>query len=122
VAHNAAGALALRAEVSSAKGKRPKTLIFSCLRDKPVREMAQILFPLFEQVILVPIHSARATAMEEMEAAAKATGCLAVVSGSVLEALQWAKERGQGGAAVVSGSVYLVGEARPLLLGRGTKW
>jgi len=122
VAHNAAGALALRAEVSSAKGKRPKTLIFSCLRDKPVREMAQILFPLFEQVILVPIHSARATAMEEMEAAAKATGCLAVSAGSVLEALQWAKERGQGGAAVVSGSVYLVGEARPLLLGRGTKW
>jgi folylpolyglutamate synthase/dihydropteroate synthase len=28
------------------------TLIFSCLRDKPVAEMAQILFPLFDQVIL----------------------------------------------------------------------
>jgi dihydrofolate synthase/folylpolyglutamate synthase len=122
VAHNAAGAQALRAVVSNTEGKKPRTLIFSCLRDKPVREMAQILFPLFEQVILAPIHSARATAMEEMEAAAKATGILAVSARSVEEALQWARERGQGGAVVVSGSVYLVGEARPLLLGKGTKW
>ncbi len=29
----------------------PRTLIFSCLRDKPVAEMAQILFPLFDHVI-----------------------------------------------------------------------
>jgi dihydrofolate synthase/folylpolyglutamate synthase len=122
VAHNAAGALALRAVVNSIERKRPTTLIFSCLRDKPVREMAQILFPLFEQVILAPIHSARATAMEEMEAAAMATGSSAVCAKSVQEALQWARERGQGGAVVVSGSVYLVGEARPLLLGRGAKW
>ena len=29
--------------------EKPRTLIFSCLRDKPVAEMAQILFPLFEK-------------------------------------------------------------------------
>ena len=34
-------------------------------------EMAQILFPLFEQVIFAPIHSARATAMEDLVAAAR---------------------------------------------------
>ena len=98
------------------KGAKAGTLVFSCLKDKPAAEMAQILFPLFEQVILTPIHSPRATEMRELENAAKATGVPAVSAGSVREALHWAEKRGQGGAVVVSGSIYLVGEVRPLLL------
>jgi len=122
VAHNPAGAWAVRSGLSCVPGGRAaKTLVFSCLKDKPVVEMAQILFPLFEQVILAPIHSARATSMEEMEAAARAAGTSAVCTGSIPEALQLAKETGQGGTVVVSGSVYLVGEARSILLGGGLK-
>jgi dihydrofolate synthase/folylpolyglutamate synthase len=94
-------------------------LIFSCLRDKPVAEMAQILFPIFEQVIVAPIHSARAAPLEDLIAAAKVTGTQAVVAESVDDALCIA-ERSSGGAVVISGSVYLVGEARTLLLaGKG---
>jgi dihydrofolate synthase/folylpolyglutamate synthase len=120
VAHNPAGAWALRAGLSGLlSDTRPRHLIFSCLRDKPVGEMAQILFPLFEQVIFAPIHSARAAAMENLEAAGRATGTPAISAGSVREALQWAGERSQGGVVVVSGSVYLVGEARSQLLGEG---
>jgi dihydrofolate synthase/folylpolyglutamate synthase len=119
VAHNPAGAWALRAGVSDLETKQPRTLVFSCLRDKPAAEMAQILFPLFEQVIFAPIHSPRAATMADLESAARATGTLAVSAGSVQEALQWAEARGQGGVVVVSGSVYLVGEARSLLLGGG---
>ena len=81
--------------------------------------MAQILFPLFEQVILAPIHSARAALMERLEAAAQATGTSSLIAESVRQALQWASERGHGGTIVVSGSVYLVGEARSLLLAEG---
>jgi dihydrofolate synthase/folylpolyglutamate synthase len=120
VAHNPAGAWALRAGLSGLLSEdRPRRLIFSCLRDKPVGEMAQIFFPLFEQVIFAPIHSTRAAAMEDLEAAGRATGTPAVSAGSVREALQWAGEGGQGGVVVVSGSVYLVGEARSQLLGEG---
>ena len=120
VAHNPAGAWALRAGLSKLLSeKRSRRLIFSCLRDKPVGEMAQILFPLFEQVIFAPIHSARAAAMEDLEAAGRATGTPTVSAGSVREALLWAGECSQGGVVVVSGSVYLVGEARSLLLGEG---
>jgi dihydrofolate synthase/folylpolyglutamate synthase len=79
--------------------------------------MAQILFPLFDRVILAPIRSARAATMEDLEAAARATGSTAVHADSVQQALKWAGECGQGGAVVVSGSVYLVGEARSLLMG-----
>ena len=117
VAHNPAGAWALRAGLRSLLDRRaPRVLIFSCLRDKPVEEMAQILFPLFDRVILAPIHSARATAMEDLLAAAEATGARAVVADSAGGALRAAQEEAAGGVVVVSGSVYLVGEARAMLL------
>ncbi len=118
VAHNPAGAWALRAGLRSVfRDERARTLVFSCLRDKPAAEMAQILFPLFDRVILAPIHSARAAGMDDLLAAAKATGTAAVAAESVGKALEVAEQGAQGGAIVVSGSVYLVGEARSLLLG-----
>ena len=49
-------------------------LIFACLRDKPLREMTQILFPIFDHVVLAPIHSPRATEVADLLAAAEATG------------------------------------------------
>ncbi|MFZ1941668.1 MAG: folylpolyglutamate synthase/dihydrofolate synthase family protein [Terracidiphilus sp.] len=117
VAHNPAGAWALRAGLRNIlRDHDPRTLIFSCLRDKPVTEMAQILFPLFEQVIVTPIHTARAASVDDLLAAAKTTGTPAVAADSVREALRLAQERSTGGVAVVSGSVYLVGEARALLM------
>jgi dihydrofolate synthase/folylpolyglutamate synthase len=143
VAHNPAGAWALRAglrETLAAPG--PHVLVFSCLRDKPIAEMAQILFPLFDRVIFAPIASPRATPTADLLAAAAATGTPAVAASSVAEALIRARQtadvsgsvtghdfsraaspaqKDEGASApegmiVVSGSVYLVGEARALLL------
>ncbi|MGA2351241.1 MAG: folylpolyglutamate synthase/dihydrofolate synthase family protein [Terracidiphilus sp.] len=117
VAHNPAGAEALRSGLlKTLTEKCPRQLIFSCLRDKPVAEMAQILFPLFDQVIFAPIHSLRAASMQELETAARPTGTPTASADSVRQALQWSVERNKGGVAVISGSVYLVGEARSLLL------
>jgi dihydrofolate synthase/folylpolyglutamate synthase len=118
VAHNPAGAWALRAGLNAlvAEDRRPRILIFSCLRDKPVREMAQILFPLFEQVIIAPLHTARAASMQDLLSAAKGAGTPAVAAESVRDAMQLAENKGYGGVVVISGSVYLVGEARPMLL------
>jgi len=120
VAHNPAGAWALR---SSLRGilelRQPRTLVFSCLRDKPVAELGQILFPLFDEVILAPIRSSRAAAAADMLSAAQATGTRSTVATSVAEALDLAIKDTDGGIAVVSGSVYLVGEARTLLLPPG---
>lgn len=117
VAHNPAGAWALRAGLRDAFSlDHPRTLIFSCLRDKPIAEMAQILFPVFEQVILAPIHSPRAATLEDLLAAASTTGTPARAASDGAEALRMAEDAADGGAIVVSGSVYLVGEARTLLL------
>ena len=123
VAHNPAGAWALRAGLSplfASGGGKPRTLIFSCLRDKPVAELAQILFPLFEQVIFAPIHSARAADIGDLLAAAQAVGASALAAQSVSQALQLARSIAAGGAIVISGSVFLVGEVRTqLLAGKG---
>jgi dihydrofolate synthase/folylpolyglutamate synthase len=96
VAHNPAGAWALRASLSSLERRhgpaaKPSVLIFSCLRDKPVNELAQILFPLFDRVIFAPIHSARATPMPDLLAAAAATGTPATIAASIAEALALAE-------------------------------
>jgi dihydrofolate synthase/folylpolyglutamate synthase len=119
VAHNPAGAWALRAALNDLLSEgSPRTLIFSCLRDKPVAEMAQILFPLFDKVIVAPIHTSRATPLEELLAVTKATGTPACSAETVCQALDLAIEHGNKGVIVVSGSVYLVGEARTLLQAR----
>jgi dihydrofolate synthase / folylpolyglutamate synthase len=139
VAHNPAGAWALRAALRSEfglgePGGARATLLFGCLRDKPLAEMAQILFPLFDEVIFAPIASPRATPMADLLDAAGAVGVRARAAESVEEALVLAQSataisdkatgnRAAGGQAraglrVVAGSVYLVGEVRPLLLAR----
>jgi dihydrofolate synthase/folylpolyglutamate synthase len=117
VAHNPAGAWALRAALRPILETRsPRTLVFSCLRDKPLNEMAQILFPLFDQVVVAPIHNPRAAVLDDLLAAAAATGTPSMAANSVSDALRLAREHAVGGVAVVSGSVYLVGEARTILL------
>lgn len=117
VAHNPAGAWALRSGLRAIlEVRKPRTLIFSCLRDKPIAELAQILFPLFDHIILAPIRTSRAAPLQDLIAAAQATGTPVTAAASVPEALTLAAQLTDGGVAVISGSVYLVGEARTLLL------
>jgi dihydrofolate synthase/folylpolyglutamate synthase len=125
VAHNPAGAWALRAGLRDILPiQQFGTLVFSCLRDKPVNEMAQILFPVFERVIFAPIYSSRATPMRDLLAAASATGTAAFATASVGQAIELALEHAAERAGipiVVSGSVYLVGDVRTRLLARQTQ-
>ncbi|WP_348263573.1 bifunctional folylpolyglutamate synthase/dihydrofolate synthase [Telmatobacter sp. DSM 110680] len=122
VAHNPAGAWALRAGLRELlPDANLGTLVFSCLRDKPVVEMAQILFPIFEEVIFAPISSTRATPVRDLLAAAASTGTTAFAAASVGQAIELALEHAQAHPAkpiVVSGSVYLVGDVRTRLLAK----
>ena len=125
VAHNPAGVWALRAGLRDGfeglfAGK-PKILVFSCLRDKPLPELAQILFPIFDRVIFAPIASPRAAAMSDLLAAAEATGTHAQATDSIDVALEMAAGLGEGGVVVISGSVYLVGDARHALRETGRR-
>src|SRR5712691_8642090 len=46
VAHNPAGAWALRSTLSAAYQDRPLVFVFGAMRDKAIAEIAEILFPL----------------------------------------------------------------------------
>ena len=117
MAHNPAGAWALRSGFNAVFGQRtPRILVFGCLRDKPLPEMAQILFTEFDRVIFAPINSPRAVSLESLLEAARSLGTDAEAADSVDEALKLATRQGLGGVVVISGSVYLVGEARAILL------
>jgi dihydrofolate synthase / folylpolyglutamate synthase len=124
VAHNPAGAWALRAAISkmTEEEPRPLTLVFGCLRDKAIGEIASILFPLFDRVFLVPVDSPRAATMEELAAAAVATGSKFEQEPDAISALRDALEAAPAdGLIVVSGSVYLVGALRAQLASLASK-
>jgi dihydrofolate synthase/folylpolyglutamate synthase len=121
VAHNPAGAWALRSAVSAmldAHPGRPATLVFGCLRDKAIADMAQILFPLFDRVVVTPVDSPRTASRDELLAAAEVTGCQAVAADDASQALVLARQATPAnGLVVVAGSVYLVGRVRSLVAG-----
>jgi dihydrofolate synthase/folylpolyglutamate synthase len=112
VGHNPAGAWALRSVLADMT-EQPRVLIFGCLRDKPVREMAQILFPLFDRLFLTPVDSPRSASIEDLEASAIATGAVYEIMTDAHAALQRAQETVPSqGLIVGTGSVYLVGRLR----------
>ncbi|MGB9416239.1 MAG: folylpolyglutamate synthase/dihydrofolate synthase family protein [Acidobacteriaceae bacterium] len=114
VGHNPAGAWTLRAALAAEKPP-PRNLIFGCLDDKPVKELAQILFPLFERVLLVAVPSPRAASGDRLLAAAQSVSAAAELEPNFTAALTAVKDQD----AVITGSVYLVGEARALLIREG---
>ena len=114
VGHNPAGAWTLRAAIAADK-QPPRNLIFGCLEDKPVEELAQILFPLFDRVLLVAVPSPRAASGARLLAAAQSVGASATLEPNLATALTALTEEN----AVITGSVYLVGEARALLMTEG---
>jgi dihydrofolate synthase/folylpolyglutamate synthase len=115
VAHNPAGAEALALSLNTVmRYSKTSILIFSCLHDKPLHDLARILFPKFQKVLLTPIRSLRATPLEEMAAVAESVGARWELTHSVEEVIGRALET-KPDVIVVSGSVYLVGEVRKLL-------
>ncbi len=70
VAHNPAGAWALRSTLSAGYADRPLTFIFGAMRDKAIAEMAEILFPLAERVIATHADNPRSATPDEIREAA----------------------------------------------------
>ncbi len=116
VAHNPAGAWALRSALSEHFEGRPLVFLFGAMRDKAIGEMADVLFPLATSVVATQAASPRAAAPEEIRAAAARTGTEVVCEPGVPSALTRAQELGgKDGVVVITGSIYVVGEALALL-------
>ena len=92
--------------------------VLGVLSDKDVSELARTLFSPGDDVIAVPVGSARGAPVPDVVAAVNAAGAIAQAATSVEDGLERALElAGAAGAVLVVGSLYVVASAREHLLG-----
>jgi dihydrofolate synthase/folylpolyglutamate synthase len=127
VAHNPAGAWALRSTLSAAYQNlgnsgtgngREITMVFGVMRDKAIQEITEILFPIATHVIMTHANNPRSASPDEIRQAAArvAAGIDIEEADDVMSALDRARKvTGRGGLVVVTGSIYIVGEAMRML-------
>lgn len=112
VAHNPAGAWALRSTLSAQYENLALTFVFGAMRDKAIGEITEILFPVAEHVIATRADNPRSATPEEIRTAAVRTSAEIEEVQSVPQALEQARAlAGSTGVIVVTGSIYIVGEA-----------
>jgi dihydrofolate synthase/folylpolyglutamate synthase len=117
VAHNPAGAWALRSTLSTLYPERSLTFVFGAMRDKAIGQIAEILFPLAETVIVTHAESPRAATAQEIADLVRHIQTKVIQEESVTSALEAAKGlTGGNGVIVVTGSIYVVGQAMAILV------
>jgi dihydrofolate synthase/folylpolyglutamate synthase len=113
-AHNPAGARALVRYIERFYPGRRIRIVYGAMRDKALEEMSAILFPLASQVIVTAPSQARA-ARPETIASLIEHPCVRVAP-SLNEALGLVRGAEPDEAIFITGSLFLVGEARAILL------
>ena len=108
-AHNPAGVRALIRYLERFYPDRKRWIIFGAMRDKAVAEMGAILFPLADELILTAADSPRSMPPEELAALA-AHGRAVANIGAALKLV--ASKAAADDMIVITGSLFLVGEAR----------
>jgi dihydrofolate synthase/folylpolyglutamate synthase len=116
VAHNPAGAWALRSTLSAMYESRRVTLVFGVMRDKALSEVAEILFPIAEHVVVTRANNPRSATTAEIRQAASRVDVDIREAPEMASALAEAKSVARpDGLVVVTGSIYIVGEAMQVL-------
>jgi dihydrofolate synthase / folylpolyglutamate synthase len=110
-AHNPAGARALAAYIRGFFRGEPIRIVYGAMRDKAVDEVIGTLFPLAAEVILTAPDQPRALNPESLAEATDHPNVRAAAN--ITDALQMARDRPM--TTFVTGSLFLVGEARAAL-------
>ncbi len=110
-AHNPAGMRVLRAFLATTP--HPRVLVFGAMRDKSVAEMAEIIFPEADAVVLTQPSHRRAATPETIQDLAEHLNRQLHVRAAPEAALDLAVElAGPAGTVVAAGSLFLVGDLR----------
>ena len=118
-AHNPAGARALVRYLERFYSHRRLWMIYGAMRDKAVDEVTGVLFPLAAELILTAPESTRALRPEALlELAGRGH-----TEPDAASALRYAQSRAHADdVIVITGSLFLVGEARALLTRHSPRW
>jgi dihydrofolate synthase / folylpolyglutamate synthase len=119
-AHNPAGARALARYLERFYRTRRIWLVYGAMRDKAIEEVAGILFPMATELVLTAPDTSRAL---RPEALAEFAG-RGHIQPNVEAAIEYARAHaGDEDVIVITGSLFLVGEARKLFLApTGGRW
>jgi dihydrofolate synthase / folylpolyglutamate synthase len=110
-AHNPAGARALARHLQRFYSHRKIWMIYGAMRDKSIEEISAILFPIAQELIFTAPDMPRALRPEALVEIAGRGEAAATIS----DALQLARSRADADdVIVITGSLFLVGEARSL--------
>jgi dihydrofolate synthase/folylpolyglutamate synthase len=112
-AHNPAAARAVARYLERFYAGRKLWLIYGAMRDKAVEEVAGILFPLAHELTFTAIKSSRALRPEALAELA-GRGQTAPDIGAALAAVR--SQASADDAVMITGSLFLVGEARALFV------
>jgi dihydrofolate synthase/folylpolyglutamate synthase len=123
VAHNPAGAWALRSVLSErylqTETPPPLVFVFGAMRDKAIAEIAQILFPLAQHVVLTRARNPRSAEPSEIRHLAEGITNRIREANDISSAAEEACSlAGPSGVVVVTGSIYVVGDVLAILLPR----
>jgi dihydrofolate synthase/folylpolyglutamate synthase len=112
-AHNPAAARELRAFWDERLAGRRIILVYGAMRDKAVDEIAGVLFPRAEHVILTQPHQSRAISADVLARMTchHAANCESI-AGATLAIDRALLLAGENCAVFITGSLFLVGEAR----------
>ncbi len=113
-AHNPAGARALAGYIRHFHHQRRVWMIFAAMRDKDLTVIGPTLFPLASELIFTTANQARAYTAAEIRALSGQAR--ARVTAGVAEALALLDAAAPADVIFITGSLYLVGEARALLM------
>ncbi|MDB6065345.1 MAG: FolC bifunctional protein [Pedosphaera sp.] len=113
-AHNIGSAQVLRTAVETYFGTEAPSLILGILRDKDYLPMCETLAPLAARILVVPVSSRRTASTQELASACRKANPNVKVE--ECDSLASALQRVEGDDfVVVTGSLYLIGEAMELL-------
>jgi len=117
-AHNPDAAISLRETWEEAFPGEKANLIFGAVGSKDVVRVFEALLPIVSTITLIPVKSERRLTAEEMKAALQEVGGITIPvedATNLGDALE--SSRSKAGTTLVTGSLFLVGEALGLFLG-----
>jgi len=116
-AHNPAGADALRNYLVESNHAW-LTLVFAAMTNKKLDQIAEILFPPANCLILTTVNNPRTASLEQLSPLARrfARGAVVEIASSTEAVRTAVTQTPPEGLICVTGSLYLLGETRPLIL------
>ncbi len=118
-AHNPQAARMLKGEILKFKKNKKITMLFGVLKDKDRAKIMQEIFPIVDEIILLTPNTKRAVPLDILEKEGRIYNKNITTSESLSSTIKKLKKsKTDNDIILVCGSLYLVGEARSILLNK----